>query len=79
MKRTVTEELCGKCNAEIIIPMDRPSLCPACGKRILPCSTCPQLKFWKLNGISNKDYAFCDGKVCPFKGKKIWQAWDEIA
>jgi hypothetical protein len=33
-------EICPHCMSEVEIPADRKSLCPVCGREILPCSAC---------------------------------------
>ncbi|KNZ70288.1 hypothetical protein Tfer_0848 [Thermincola ferriacetica] len=35
-----TYEVCPHCMREVEIPADAKSLCPSCGREILPCSTC---------------------------------------
>lgn len=35
-----TWECCPFCETEVVIPSNKASFCPSCGKKIFPCSTC---------------------------------------
>ncbi|NSW83931.1 MAG: hypothetical protein HPY90_11800 [Syntrophothermus sp.] len=51
-----TYEMCPFCTSEVKIPADWPAMCPRCGNKILPCSTCyDDLPGWKpCNWTENK-------------------------
>ncbi|WP_312650496.1 hypothetical protein [Aminipila sp.] len=37
-------ELCPICENQVFIAKDKPSLCPICNEKILPCSMCEECK-----------------------------------
>ena len=64
----MTDELCPECETEVEIPAYRKSLCPNCGKEIIPCSMC------------NECHSPCVYDVLDtfVKGNKGFDPWDGI-
>ena len=62
---STVDEWCPHCDEEVEIPDDKPSLCPNCGVKILPCAGCPRI--YSLDGqpiISNEECDWMEDIEC---------------